>query len=402
MPKFSYRAKTNALRVIEGVVEADSEAAALGRLGAEGIAPFAITEVGGAAAAGRRVRARRLSARVLAHTTHQLADLLGGGLPLLSALNLLATQTEQPDLKRVIESVAHAVREGRSFSDALSDYPRVFPPLYGSMIRAGEVGGGLEQALRRLAELGEHEAELRGRLINASAYPLFVLTVALLMVGFLVAYVIPKLSLVFIESGQLLPLPTRMLLAASELFTRGWWALLLGLLGLGWAIRRWRETPRGRALMDHAMLTIPGVGPLIRKLETARFTRSLGVMISQGVPVLQALDVVARNLSNGVMRRAVEEIQSAVREGISIAAALERCRQFPVFVSNMVAVGEESGTVDAALLKVAGTYEREADRAIRTLTTVLEPVMLVVVGGIVMFLVLAMLLPVFQIGLVVQ
>jgi len=402
MPKFSYRARTNALRVVEGTIEADSEAAALGRLGAEGVAPISITEIGGAAAAGRRVKVRRLPGRVLAYTTHQLADLLGGGLPLLSALNLLASQTEQPDLKRVIESVAHAVRDGRSFSEALAEYPQVYPPLYCSMIRAGEVGGGLEQALRRLAELGEHEADIRSRLINASAYPLFVLAIALLMMVFLIAYVIPKLSLVFIESGQLLPLPTRMLLAVSAAFTRGWWAILLGLGAVGWALRQWHASPHGRAIMDRVVLTVPGIGPLIRKLETARFTRNLGIMTSQGVPVLQALEVVASNVSNGVLRQSIGRIQEAVREGTSIAAALERSRQFPVFVSNMVAVGEESGTVDAALLKVAGTYERDVDRVIRTLTTVLEPLMLVVVGGIVMFLVLAMLLPVFQIGLVVQ
>ncbi len=402
MPRFAYRGKDNALHVVEGAIEADNEAAALAQLDADGVCPISIAEVGSSATPARRVFPRRLSARTIAYTTHQLADLLGGGLPLLSALTLLANQTEHPELQRIIESVASAVRDGRSLSEALSDSPHVFPPLYCSMVRAGEVGGGLELALRRLAELGENEAELRSRLLSASAYPLFVLCVAMAMTIFLMAYVIPKLSLVFIESGQLLPLPTRFLLSVSRLFTSGWWWLVGALVVIGWGLRRWYASPTGRAVADRLLMNLPGFGPLVRKLDTARFTRNLGVMLSQGVPVLQALEVVERSVSNRVLRTAMDQIQDAVRDGSGIAAALEASRQFPVFVSNMVAVGEESGTVDAALLKVAATYEREVDRTIRTLTTILEPVLLVVVGGIVMFIVLAMLLPVFQIGLVVQ
>ena len=402
MPHFAYRAKDTTLNLVEGTIDADTEAAAIGRLGSQGIFPISITEVGAPSSTVRVLSRRRVSSRVLAYTTRQLADLLGGGLPLFGALTLLAKQTEQPGLRRVVESLAGSVRDGRSFSDALAEHPQIFPPLYVSMVRAGEVGGGLEQALSRLAELGENEAEMRSRVISASAYPVFVLCVAMAMTTFLIAYVIPKLSLVFIESGQLLPLPTRFLLAVSHVFTQWWWALLLALTAGGVAFRQWYASPLGRAATDRLLMAVPGVGVLLRKLDTARFTRNLGVMINQGVPVLQALDVVARNISNTLLRQAVTRVEDAVREGSSIAAALSASKQFPVFVSNMVAVGEESGTVDAALLKVATAYEREVDRTIRMLTTILEPVLLVIVGGVVMFIVLAMLLPVFQIGLVVQ
>jgi len=402
MPRFAYRGKDHTLHVVEGTIEADSETAALGQLGAQGVTPISLTEVGAAPGTTRPLPLRRLSSRTLAYTTHELADLLGGGLPLLSALTLLANQTEQPDLRRVIDAVAAAVRDGRSLSEALGEFPQVFPTLYRSMVQAGEVGGGLEQALRRLAELGEHEAELRSRLLSAAAYPLFVLAVAVAMTGFLIAYVIPKLSLVFIESGQLLPLSTRVLLAISSVVSRWWWLLASGLVGAWWAARRWHASPTGREVMDRALMRLPGFGPLLRKLETARLARSLGVMVGQGVPVLQALDVVGRSIANSLLRHAVERIQEAVRGGTSIAAALAASGQFPAFVSNMVAVGEESGTVDAALLKIAATYERDVDRVVRTLTTILEPVLLLMVGGVVMFIVLTMLLPVFQIGLVVQ
>lgn len=402
MPRFAYRAKDGTLQVIEGTIEADSESAAISRLGSQGVYPITIREAGAPSAVRSGGFRGRVPLRQLTYTTRQLADLLGGGLPLLSALTLLSKQTEHAGLRRVIETVTSGVQEGRSLSEALSDHPAAFPALYVSMVRAGEAGGGLEQALARLADLGEVEAELRSRVTSAAAYPVFVLFVALCMTVFLIAYVIPTLSLVFIESGQLLPLPTRFLLAVSGLFTRWWWALLLSVLFVVVAVRQWYASPPGKAAVDRLFVSLPIVGTLVRKMETARFARNLGVMISQGVPVLQAMDVVGRNLSNDVLRRAVEGIGQAVREGSSIAAALTASGQFPAFVSNMVAVGEESGAADTALLKVASTYERELDRVIRTLTTVLEPVLLVLVGGVVMFIVLAMLLPVFQIGLVVQ
>lgn len=402
MPRFAYRAKDRSLQALEGTIEAENEAAAINRLGTEGVFPISIAEVGASSSAPLTGFSRRISQRTLAYATHQLADLLGGGLPLLGALTMLAKQTEQPGLRRVVESLASAVRDGRALSEALADHPTVFPPLYRSMVRAGEVGGGLEASLSRLAELGEHEADLRSRLVSAAAYPLFVLAVAIVMTVFLMAYVIPKLSLVFVETGQLLPLPTRFLLGVSGLFTRWWWLITLGLTAAVWAARQWYASPGGRRTLDRALIATPALGDVVRRLEIARFSRNLGTMIGQGVPILQALEVVAENLANSALRLAVSESRDAVREGSSLAGALSATGQFPVFVGNMVAVGEESGTVDAALLKVAAVYERELDRTIRTLTTILEPVLLLVVGGIVMFIVLAMLLPVFQIGLVVQ
>lgn len=404
MPRFTYRAKDQTLQLVEGTIEAETESAALSRLGTQGVFPISIIEVGsqGARATASRWLGSRVSQRMLAYVTHQLADLLSGGLPLLSALTLLSKQIDHPVLRRVVEQLASAVRDGRALSDAMAEHPQIFPPLYLSMVKAGEVGGGLEQALTRLAELGEHEAELRSRVYSAAAYPAFVLVVAFMMTLFLIMYVIPKLSLVFIETGQLLPWPTRLLLGLSAVLTRGWWLVGLGLAAGAVALRRWYRSARGKSAIDRTALALPVIGSLIRRIEMSRFTRSLGTMIGQGVPILRALEVVGRNVGNAALGRAVGEMSHAVRDGSSLAAAIGATGQFPVFVSNMVAVGEESGTIDAALMKVALTYEREVDRAVRTLTTVLEPALLVLVGGVVMFIVLAMLLPVFQIGLAVQ
>jgi type II secretion system protein F len=404
MPTYTYRAKDSALKAIEGSIDADSETAAISLLGSRGVYPITLIETrrGTVTPAARAWRGRRVSARTLAYMTRQLADLLGGGLPLLGALNLLARQTEHAGLQRVIEALAASVRDGRSLSDALGEHPRVFPSLYISLVRAGEVSGSLEQSLSRLAELGEHEAELRSKILSACAYPVFVLCVAIAASTFLVAYVIPKIGEVFAESGQLLPLPTRVLLAVSEGVRSWWWLLLAGGLGLIAALGQWYRTAAGRAVVDHLVISLPGIGGLSRKIETARFARNLGTMVGQGVPVLQALEVASRNVANVIVQRAARQIQEAVREGSSIAAALGRSGQFPVFVSNMVAVGEESGTVDTALLKVSGAYERDVDRTLRTLMSIIEPLLMLVAGGVAMFIVLAMLLPIFQVGTVVQ
>lgn len=402
MSRFLYRAKDHALHVVEGTIEADNEIAALSQLGSQGVFPLSIVEAARASSPLLNQVSRRIASRTIAYTTRQLADLLSGGLPLFSALTLLAKQTDHPALARVIESLAGAVRDGRALSDALADYPMIFPPLYLSMVRAGELSGGLDPALTQLAELGEHDAEVRSRISAAAAYPLFVLGVAVAMVIFLLAYVIPKLSLVFLDSEQLLPLPTRLLMLISQLFTRWWWAFLAAGGILAWGLARWRATPSGRAAVDRAAMSLPGIGELVRKLDTGRFANNLGVMVRQGVPVLQALEVASRHISNTVLRSAVGRAREAVRDGLSIASALNASGHFPAFVSNMVAVGEESGTVDAALLKVASAYEREVDRTVRALTTILEPALLLLVGGVVMCIVLAMLLPVFQLGLGVQ
>ena len=402
MPRYAYRGKDSALKVVEGTVEADSEPAAIAQLASAGVYPLVLAEELVDCRPGVRVVRRRVPSRTLAYLSRQLADLLSGGLPLFNALSLLSRQTTQRVLREAIREVSEAVREGTALSEALSRHPEVFSPLYIGMIRAGEAGGGLDAVLVRLAELAEEESELKNRVAMALVYPLVVLVIGLLTIVVLLTYVVPKLAELFAESGQLLPLPTRILLAISGALSHWWWAWLLGLLCALGAVRTFRFSPRGSALMDRLILQLPLVGTLVRKLQTARLTRSLGVMVGQGVPVLQALEVANSLVSNLTVRQELRRVAEALREGESLSKALKASGQFPVFVSNLLAVGEESGTLETALLKVASTYDRETDRTLRILTTVLEPLLIVAVGLVVMFIVISMLLPIFQVGLVAQ
>ena len=402
MPTYAYRAKDSALKVVQGTIEAENETAAITRLGGLGVYPLTITEAEVGSHLPVIAAARRVPNRALAEMSRQLADLLGGGLSLFNALSLLSQQIEHRLLRQIIGEVSQAVHYGQALSDALARHPEVFSPFYISMVRTGETGGGLDAVLIRLADVGESEAELKSRVTSALVYPLVVLLIGILTIVVLLTYVVPKLTGLFTETGQLLPLPTRVLLAISGALTQWWWLWALGLTAGAWAARAIPRSSGGRLLVDRTLLEVPLVGTLVRKLETARLTRNLGVMAGQGVPILQALEVGSATISNMILRQAVLRVKDAVQGGASLADALTQSRQFPVFVSHMVAVGEESGTLDGALLKIASSYERETERALRTLTTVLEPLLIVVVGVVVMFIVISMLLPIFELGLVAQ
>lgn len=402
MPTYTYRAKDRTLTIVEGTIEAESESAAITRLGSLGVFPLTIVEADAPADQIQLASGSRAPARPLAYMTRQLADLLSGGLALSSALSLLAQQTEHRGLRQVIEQVASTVRDGQALSDALRVHPGMFSPLYVSMVKAGETGGGLDAVLNRLADLGENEAELKSRVVAALVYPAVVVSIGVVTVIVLLTYVVPKLTSLFTETGQLLPLPTRILLAISDSLTQWWWLWIGGAVAVGWGARTFYRASWGRAMIDRAVLRLPLVGTLVRKLQTARLTRNVGVMIGQGVSVLQALEVASATVSHTTLRASILRIRDAVRGGESLSSAVTASGQFPAFVSHMISVGEESGTLEQALLKIAAGYERETDRVLRALTTALEPLLIVVVGLMVMFIVISMLLPIFQLGVVAQ
>lgn len=402
MAQYRYRGKDGAFAVVEGTIEAESPTAAITRLNGAGIFPLIITEGSGAVPAGRTPMRRRVARRALATVSRQLADLLHGGLPLAHALSLVAQQTEPRPMAAVIRDIAEAVRSGQPLSAALTDHPEVFSPLYVSLIKVGETGGDFDGVLYRLAELAERDEELRSRVAMALVYPLLVLGIGVITVGVVLTAVVPKLSILFAEAGQALPLPTRALLVVSHAMTRWWWAGLGGLLLVVGAARAWARSAGGRAATDRWLLRLPLVGRFARQLELSRWTRHLGVMVGHGLPVLQALEVANATLTNAALRGSLERVTSAVQDGASLSAALAERAATPLFVTHLVAVGEESGTLDDALGNVAASFEREADRRLRLLVTVLEPLLIVVVGLIVMGIVIAMLLPIFQLSLVVQ
>jgi type II secretion system protein F len=411
MPQFIYRARDSSLNLVEGTVDADNETAAILALSNQGVFPLMLTrsdapsrpvDAPSSPSASTPPARRRVPAGPLAYLSRQLADLLSGGLPLFNALTLLVDQTEHKLLRTVVLDLGDAVRDGQPFSDALARHPNIFSPLYLSMVRAGEAGGGLDAVLNRLADLLESESELRSRITSALIYPCVVLVVGVLTVGVLLTYVVPKIAGLFLDIGQTLPLPTRILLAISGVLSHWWWVVLVAGMGGIWMLRRARDSGAGRAAIDRMKLALPLAGTLERKIQTARFTRNLGVMFGQGVPMLQALDVAGTTVSNAMLRRAISGLKDAVQEGGNLSTAMAASGQFPAFVSNLVSVGEESGTLESALVKIATSYEREADRTLRVLTTVMEPLLIVIVGLVVMFIVISMLLPIFELGLVAQ
>jgi len=402
MPTYTYRAKDQQFQLVQGTIEAESESAAISRLGSAGVYPIAIAEAIPRGTLRRRGLRRRVPERPLAYMTRQLADLLSGGLSLANALALVSQQTEHRWLRGVVTDVGAAVRDGQTFSDVLSRYPEVFSPLYVSLVKSGETGGALDAVLVRIADLSEKEVEIKSRVALALFYPLTIFLLGLCAVIFLIVYMFPKVAGIFAEAGHLLPLPTRIIMSVSHGLTEWWWAWLITLAGVIWAGRMLYRSNAGRAALDGLVLRLPLCSQLVRKSQTARLTRSLGIMVGQGVPILQALQVSASTIGNTLLRRVAQEILSAVRDGSSLSEAFGRSGQFSAFVGNMVAVGEESGTVERALLKVAAVYEHDTDRTLQVLMTVLEPLILITVGAIVLFIVLAMLLPIFELSSMVQ
>jgi len=326
-------------------------------------------------------------------TTRQLATLVKAGMPLLRALRTVTDQLDPGPLREVMAAIATDVESGIKFSEALASHPWWFPPFYVNMVRAGEVGGLLEEILKRLAELLEKQARLRDRVKSALMYPAFVLIAAVGILIVLMAFVVPTFLGMFTELGSALPLPTRILVAVCDL-VRGWW-WVVGLLGLGAGalLRLFLQTPSGRRLMDQASLVMPVFGSLVERLLISRFTRTFGTLIASGVPILSALETVRATVTNVVIDNALKDVEQSLKVGESLARPMELSGVFPPLVTRMVALGEETGQLDRMLMQVADSYEEEVEVQLAGLTQLLEPLLIVLVGGMVGFIVIAMFLP---------
>ena len=406
MRRFLYRARDSGRRMTEGVIDAETDQEALLKLSQMGYFPLSIQGEESVAEGKAVTRAfglfTRIRGRDLAFFSRQMADLLESGLTLMRALDVLREQTENPRLQEILLDLASQIRDGKSFSDALAVHPRVFSPLYVSMVRSGEVGGMLGGVLARLADFGEKQEELHVKVRSALAYPMVILLVGMGTVAVLLIFVIPKLVSLFQEVGQVLPLPTRILIGLSG-WLAGYWWLLASLAGVGiFLVRRIGLSPGGRMAIDRIKLRIPVMGPLIKKVEIARFAQSLGTLLSHGVPILGAIHVVGQATGNELLKAEFEQIGEQLKGGTTLSQGMRQTGVFPPLVTHMVAVGEEAGTLDRALFKIADTYEREADRAMKLMTSLVEPVMILVMGSLVGFIVISMLLPIFQIDLLAR
>jgi general secretion pathway protein F len=339
-----------------------------------------------------------VSAQDLAIATRQLATLIGAGIPLVEALTALVDQIEQPRLKRIMGVVKQKVNEGSSLADALREHPKAFSDLYVNMIRAGESSGALDVVLVRLADFTESQAQLRNKILGAMLYPAIMVVVGIAIVSILFVVVIPKVTKIFEDMNVTLPWTTRILIGVST-FARDYWYFIVVLLpAVVFGVRRYVRTPRGRAFWDRAKLRAPIFGELIRMLALSRFAKTLATLLASGVPLLTAMDIVKNIVSNTLLASVIDNARDAIREGESIAAPLKRSGQFPPLVYHMIAIGERSGQLEEMLQNVARSYEAQVEMRVGALTSLLEPVMIVAMGGGVAFIVFSILMPIMQLN----
>ncbi|MCX7015848.1 MAG: type II secretion system F family protein [Candidatus Sumerlaeota bacterium] len=400
MATFNYTAKDTKGKTISGVLEADNPTAVVGRLQSMGFFPIAIEEEAargqGLAKLGRVIGRGRIGIGDLSTFDRQMSDLISSGIPLVKALSIIGAQTPNPALKRILETVSNDVSSGDTLAEAMHKHPRVFSPLTVAMVRAGETGGMLENVLQRLADFSEMEEELRGRVKSALAYPAVMLFAGSAAVAVMITVVIPKIVSVFHELNQVLPLPTRILIGTTDFFKSWWWALLGGVvLGVS-LLWRFAKTTEGARMIHNALLQLPVLGPVIVKREVARFARTLGELLRNGVPILTAFGIAQKVLTNRIIADEVAKAPDAITQGSGVAPALGASGHFPPMVINMVAIGEETGRLPEALLKVANSYEIQVDRSLKTLTSLLEPLIILVMGLVVGSIVISMLLPIFS------
>jgi type II secretion system protein F len=400
MPVFTYRAADRRGQTIDGVMEASDARAVAERLRKEAYFPIKVAaqserasllSLGGAST---RVRQRDLLAM-----TQMLATLFEAGLPLDRALAILEELAPSGRVRTIVSDLLRSVRGGSSLSEALAKHhPRPFSRLYINMVRAGEKGGVLEVSLRRLAEFLEARAAFNEAVVSALAYPLVITTVGAGAIVFLMTFVIPRFAVIFKDLGQAIPLPTQILMAVSAVLTTYWWvgAIAITVAVLGWRV--WTSTPQGRGSWDRVILRLPIVGAVALKVETARFARTLGTMLKSGVPVLGAMAVVGDMMSNQAVGTAVARLADGVKRGGTIAAGMREHTDFPPLAVHMVRVGEETGRLEEMLLKVADTFESDVRTELKRVLGLLEPAIILGMGVLVAFIVVAMLLAIFSIN----
>jgi general secretion pathway protein F len=415
MPVYSYKGFDARGKVVSGVKDADNVRALKTALKRDGVLLTDVKEAalrakaaGEAAAIGllalfnpiaalRAWRERDSADRIqVAILTRQLGVLLRAGVTLGEALAALVEQTERPGLKRVLAQVRQQVNEGSSLGDAMARAPRVFPDLYVNMVRAGEASGTLDAVLFRLSEFLDAQNRLRSKVISALFYPVVMVVIGVFIMGILMVSVVPKVTSIFEDTGKALPWNTQLLIFVSKLTGNYWWALIIVFAGMFYAFRRWKNSTKGREKYDRIILKLWVVGPLARQIAITRFAKTLATMLKSGVPLLRALDIVKAILGNTLLTKVIEDAKESIKEGESIATPLKRSGQFPPIVTHMIAVGEKSGQLEQMLENVAQAYETEIDLKIGRLTTLLEPMMILIMGGSVAFVVFSILMPIME------
>ena len=396
MAKFQWEATTRAGEVRRGVVEAADEAAVQNRLRADQLTPRKIKRQTSALniSFGAPVTPKELQV-----FTRQLATMIDAGLPLVQCLDILANQTENPQFQIRLHQIKSSVEQGSTFSDALRKHPKIFDELYVNLVGAGEVGGILDTILNRLASYIEKAVKLKRQLKSAMVYPIAILVVALGVIAVMLGKVIPTFEKMYEDfDGAKLPRPTKIVIDISNSFIDNWYIYFLAVFGVIALIVLGVRTERGRQVLDRVTLRLPLIGPTLRKIVVARFTRTLGTLLSSGVPILDALDICAKTAGNVVVARAIMYTRAKISEGQDMAGPLAETGVFPSMVTQMIGVGEQTGAMDQMLQKIADFYEDEVDTAVSAMTSLIEPIMMAFLGIVVGGLIVAMYLPVFDLA----
>jgi type IV pilus assembly protein PilC len=402
---YDYRVRDRSGAMRSGQMDATSTSAAAKALREKGWVPLQIAEhrVG---AFDREVKipglGKRVKTKEVAVLSRQLATMINSGLTLVRALIVLEEQSPNPLLVSVVADVRTRVEQGASLSAALGEHPRVFNNLYVSMIQAGEVGGALDETLTRLADTLEAGTRLRSKVKSAMAYPVVVLSLIVLIVTAMLLFIVPIFEKMYSDLGGKLPLPTRTLVSISTLLGKFWWLVALVLIGVVTGLRRWVRTKEGRRAWDRFKLSVPIFGTLVQKVAISRFARTFSVLSRTGVPVLQSLDIVSLTAGNTMVSDALRDVKDAVKRGEPLTAPLHKHPVFPPMVTNMMAVGEETGALDSMLSKVADFYDQEVDDTVGAITSLIEPMLIVVMGLAVGGILICLYLPMFNIGKLIQ
>lgn len=410
MPMWAYKGIGPSGKTVSGVRDADTPKLVRALLRKEGVVVTDVEPskqgVKGAAAGGKglskEVDLGAIFSGVkkgdVANFTRQLATLLKAGIALADSLGTLFDQTDNVRLKVPIGEVRTAVNEGSSFADALAKHPKIFDELYVSMVRAGEVAGNLDEVLDRLADFLESSQKLKAKVTSAMVYPVIMMVVGVVILAVLMIAVIPEITKMFAAQGKTLPWNTRLLIWGADTLRGHFLLIVLFWIAAIWGFRRWIKSAAGRPIWHRFVLKLPVVGDLARKINVARFSRTLSTMLTAGVPMLRSLETAKEILGNVVLKRAVDDAKKAVTEGESLAVTLKRSGQFPAMMTHMIAVGERAGQLEQMLERVATTYENEVDLRLTRLTSLLEPLMLVAMGGSVFFVVISILQPIMSMG----
>jgi type IV pilus assembly protein PilC len=394
---YAYKVRDRRGSLITGEIQGESEDLVLSKLREMNYIPLEIKAKKAGLKREFHLLPQKAKLKELSVFSRQFATMVNSGLPLLRTLSILEEQTQSAFLAKVIGEVRLDVEQGSSLSGALGKHPRAFSDLYVSMTRAGETAGTLDSVLLRLADTLEREVTLRQKIKSAMTYPIVVACLVVLILTAMLMFVVPTFKDLYQQLGGTLPLPTRLLVALSDAVRSYFLFFIAGFVGLFFLFRRWKKTEKGRMSFDRFKLKIPIFGGLFHKSALSRFSRTLSVLSRSGVPILQALDIVRENVGNAVMAKAVQELQAGVKEGESIATPLSRHAIFPPMVVQMMAVGEETGALDTMLEKIANFYDEEITATVDSLTSLIEPVLIAVVGGAVGAIVIALYLPTFKI-----